>query len=221
MADVALIRPGCTDFDEQNRIQGALDIPLNTLGREQVDGLIDSMQEVTVEVIYTAPFEPARSTAETIGSKLGIPVKESPGLRNLDHGLWQGLQVEDVRRKYPKVYKQWQESPETVRPPEGETITEVIERVEKALQKPMKRKIDFGIVASEPLATLIGCILKKCDPVLPKSTGAGNRTQCVEMLTIGENGVASENGDTANSEKAAVSDPIKKAGVSARGENAQ
>ena len=44
MPDVVLIRPGCTDFDEQNRIQGVLDLPLNHRGHAQVLGLVAQLQ---------------------------------------------------------------------------------------------------------------------------------------------------------------------------------
>ena len=59
MTEVVLIRPGCTDFDEQNRIQGDLDLPLNPRGVEQVESLVDQLRNVKLEVIYTAPSEPA------------------------------------------------------------------------------------------------------------------------------------------------------------------
>src|SRR5579862_1501094 len=170
MPDVVLIRPGCTDFDEQNRIQGVLDLPLNHRGHAQVLGLVAQLQEVSFDVIFTAPSEPARSTALAICEQCGVSLKEVKDFRNLDHGLWQGLQIDDVRRKYPKVFKQWQESPETVCLPEGETLAEGIERIQRALRKCLKKKRTVGIVASEPLATLIGCVLRGCRPELPAST---------------------------------------------------
>jgi phosphoserine phosphatase len=37
MRDVILIRPGWTDFDEQDRIQGSLELPLSARGQEQVE----------------------------------------------------------------------------------------------------------------------------------------------------------------------------------------
>ena len=107
MPDVVLIRPGCTDFDEQHRIQGTLELPLNDRGHEQVAALVGQLQDGLIEVVYTSPGEPARSTADAIGEELGVPVKEIDGLHNLDHGLWQGLQIEDIKRKFPKVFKQW------------------------------------------------------------------------------------------------------------------
>ena len=182
MPEVVLIRPGCTDFDDQNRIQGSLDLPLNPRGQQQVDNLVDQLRKMTVEVLYTAPCEPARSTARAIEEALGIPIKEKDGLRNLNQGLWQGLQIEDIRRKYPKVFKQWQESPETICPPEGETVAEALNRIRKVLHKPMKKKTPFGIVASEPLATLIRCVINNCKPELPDSIFGNGQSNSVELL---------------------------------------
>src|SRR4051812_47933651 len=99
MSTVVLVRPGCTDFDDQNRIQGTLDLPLNKRGEQQVLQLVDELRQVPLDIIYTSPCEPARSTAIAIGAELEISVKELDGLRNLDQGLWQGLQVDDIRRK--------------------------------------------------------------------------------------------------------------------------
>src|SRR5580704_2904427 len=169
MPDVVLIRPGCTDFDEQNRIQGVLDLPLNHRGHAQVLGLVAQLQEVLFDVVFTAPGEPARSTAQAICEQSGASLKEVNDFRNLDHGLWQGLPVDDVRRKYPKVFKQWQESPETVCLPEGETVSEAVERIRRGLRKCLKRKRTIGIVASEPLATMISCVLRGQRPSFPEA----------------------------------------------------
>ena len=184
MPEVVLIRPGCTDFDEQNRIQGVLDLPLNHRGHAQVLGLVAQLQEVEFDVVFTAPGEPARSTALAICEQNGASLKEVDDFRNLDHGLWQGLPVDDVRRKYPKVFKQWQESPETVRLPEGETVAEAVERIRRALRKCLKRKRTIGIVASEPLATMIGCVLRGQRPSLPESCDRKSLRPTIERISL-------------------------------------
>ena len=160
MPTVVLIRPGCTDFDKDERIQGTLDLPLNAEGEEQVKNLVAQIENSGIETIITSSSEPALSTAEQLGENLGIPVKEKEGLKNLNQCLWQGLEYEEVRRKYPKLLKQWTESPETVCPPEGELASEAVKRVQKTLQKYLKKKQNFAIVASEPLATIISCLLR-------------------------------------------------------------
>ena len=183
MPDVVLIRPGCTEFDEQNRIQGMLDLPLSPRGQEQVQQIIEQLHDLSVDVIYTSPSEPARSTAAAIGASLGVSVKEVDGLRNLDQGLWQGLQFDDVRRKYPKVFKQLQESPETICPPQGETVSEALDRVEKALKKPLKKKHRFAVVASEPIATLVRCVLRGCKPTSMPICGCPSSGPLVEFVS--------------------------------------
>jgi probable phosphoglycerate mutase len=207
MSEIVLIRPGCTDFELQNRIQGSLDLPLNLRGRAEVHDIVDQLQGLPLQCIYTSPSEPAHSTAAAIGDNLGIPVKESDDLRNVDQGLWEGLQIDEIRRKYPKVFKQWEDAPETICPPEGEPIPTVIERVRKALRKPMKRKLSFAIVASEPLATLISCIVRDCKPELPGSVYTSGHTRPIEVLQT--NGLAShdENGKVraGNSDESAQS----------------
>lgn len=160
MATVILIRPGSTDFDEQHRIQGTLDLPLNAKGEEQVVKTIEGLGSLPVEVIYTSPCEPARSTAARLGAERGVSVKDVAGLENWNQGLWQGLVIDELRRKQPKVFRQWLEAPASVCPPGGESLHEVCERVRKALVKPLKTKLNAAIVASEPLATIIGCLVR-------------------------------------------------------------
>lgn len=188
MSDVVLIRPGCTDFDEQNRIQGSLNLPLNDRGREQLRAIVDQLSELSLDVLYASPCEPARSTAATIAAELGIQVKELEDMQNLNHGLWQGLPIDEVRRKFPKVFKQWQESPATICPPNGETVLDAVDRVRKALAKPLKRKKRIGIVASEPLATLIRCVVCGQPPVLPEPLCSCTQSALVEVLATAPNG---------------------------------
>ncbi|HEY3967872.1 MAG TPA: histidine phosphatase family protein [Planctomycetaceae bacterium] len=160
MAQIVLIRPGCTEFDEQQRIQGNLDLPLSAGGRQQVERLLADLAQVEIDVLFSSPCEPARSTADALGAARGLAVKEIEGLHNVDHGLWQGLKVEDVRRKHPKVFKQWQESPEAICPPGGESLAEAVARVRKALEKPLKKKGNLAIVAADPLAAIICAVVR-------------------------------------------------------------
>ena len=187
MSEIVLIRPGCTDFDEQKRIQGTLDLPLNSRGQEQVQHIVEQLHDIPLEVIYTSKSEPAKATAEAIGDSLAVPVKINEGLANLNQGLWQGLQIDEVRRKYPKAFKQWKESPETICPPEGETISDAIIRIKKTIKKPMKRHKVFGIVASEPLMSLISCLIKNRETEIPVSCACVDESPSIEIVHISEN----------------------------------
>jgi len=182
MSEVILVRPGYTDFDEQCRIQGLLDLPLNERGQRYVEELVSQLGHLVVDVILTDPGEPARTTAEALGDALEVPVKDVPDLRNLNLGLWQGLQLEDVRRKYPKLLKQWHEHPETICPPQGEPVCEAMNRIQQALKKPLRKHKRIVIVAADPLATLIAGVIqgRKPDFTGPMCSHAG---RCVETLS--------------------------------------
>jgi len=186
MSEVILVRPGHTDFDEQHRIQGLLDLPLSERGRLHIDALVEQLRPLDVDVIYTDPGEPARTTAAALGAALDVTVKEHADLRNLDQGLWQGLQLDEIRRKYPKLVKQWQEHPEAICPPEGEPVCDAIERIRQAIKKPLRKYDRVVIVAADPIATLIAGVIRggKPDFTGPMCSHSG---RCVETLS---NGVA-------------------------------
>jgi probable phosphoglycerate mutase len=186
MSIAVLIRPGCTDYDEQHRIQGALDLPLNDRGRQQVDRLIDQLRDQKLEKIFTSASEPAHSTAVAVGDSLNVPVKELDDLRNFDQGLWQGLQLDDIRRKYPKAFKQWKESPESICPPEGEPVEALTERVRRALRKPMKRGTRFAVVASEPIAMLVRGVITGSPSSTPGPICGDADAERVELLHYGD-----------------------------------
>src|SRR5881628_3827291 len=99
MTRVVLIRPGSTDYDEQDRIQGTLDIPLNVRGPAEAAHTAEGLRAVALNRIFSCPSASSNDTALIIGKTLGVRVRKLDKLHNLNHGLWQGLQVEEVRRK--------------------------------------------------------------------------------------------------------------------------
>ena len=132
MLRIILVRPGSTDYDLQERIQGTLDIPLCSQGLSEVARLVDQLRGKGIEAVYAPACEPAHETAQIVAKDLDVRHKRLDRMLNLDFGLWQGLQVNEVRHKQPKVYRQWQEQPENICPPEGEMLDEAEERVRAA-----------------------------------------------------------------------------------------
>jgi broad specificity phosphatase PhoE len=157
MLRIVLIRPGSTDYDVQQRIQGSLDIPLNEQGAAEVVAMVDKLRGKAMETIYAPVSQPSLQTAEILAKALGIKWKKIERLQNFNQGLWQGMLIEDVRHKQPKVYRQWQEQPENVCPPEGEMLSDADDRVRAAVVKLLKRHKEgvIGIVVPEPLRSLV------------------------------------------------------------------
>lgn len=157
MLQIVLIHPGSTDYDQQHRIQGALDIPLNEEGSSEVARLIGQLHGKGIETVYAPSCEPAHQTGKVLAKGLGVKFKKLDRMKNLDYGLWQGMLVKDVRHKQPKAYRHWQEQPENVCPPNGEMLNEAEDRVRTAMTKLLKRHKEgvIGLVVPEPLASLV------------------------------------------------------------------
>ena len=157
MVQIILLRPGKTDYDLQTRIQGVLDIPLSDAGREDAAQIAEKLQVYIPKAIYCGPSRAASETAGIIAQRLELKPKTIDRLQNVNLGLWQGLLVEEVRVKQPKVYKQWQEHPETIQPPDGEMLADAAERAMEAVDKLARkhRSGSIALVIPEPLASLV------------------------------------------------------------------
>ncbi len=164
MPVIVVIRPGATEFDEQQRIQGTLDLPLSARGVGQVERLADLLTRFQIERLYCAPGEPAQTSAVMIGERLGVAAQTVDELRNRDEGLWQGLLREELKRKQPRLYRQWLETPYAVCPPGGELLEAVVERCAPFVGKLIARRGPIAVVAPEPVATVLSCLLRRVDP---------------------------------------------------------
>lgn len=162
MKQIVLIHPGTTEYDKQGRIQGTLDVPLCEEGRRQVGNMIDEIRPLNPTTLFTAPGQASQQTSELLGELLGLKPRTLEKLTNVDQGLWQGMLVDDVKTKQPKVFRQWLEHPETVCPPDGETIPHARERVEEVVEKLVK-KLKPGatalLVAPDPLVSIVRNVL--------------------------------------------------------------
>ena len=184
MTRVVLIRPGSTDYEAQNRIQGTLDIPLNAQGQEEAVETAESLRGLSLSRVFSCSNDSACETARVISKTLGVRYRKLDKLHNLNQGLWQGLLVEEVRRKHPRVYRQWCDEPTTVCPPEGETVLDAFDRVARVLKPLLRRHADqtIGLVIPEPLANVARCYLMGRDPSeVWKVEGSVGSWQVVEI----------------------------------------
>jgi probable phosphoglycerate mutase len=179
MLTILLIRSGITEFDSQGRIQGTLDVPLCEEGRRQAESTATDLaaRPTPIDALYAGPCLSAQQTAEVVGEKLDLKPKTLKKLHNLDQGLWQGLLFDEVKSKQPRVYRQWQERPDTVCPPEGETLHQAGERLKLALAKLTKKHKSgtIALVLSQPLASVLRSLMLRDGqpPCLCHSATAG------------------------------------------------
>lgn len=161
LARVLVIRPGATKFDDQGRIKGSLDMPMSRRGREQTESMVAQLADLPVKTIYIAPCQSARQTAKRLAKGRDVRIKEIEALRNIDHGLWHGKLIDELRRNHPRVYRQGQDAPDELCPPGGEAIRDAKARVLKALRKIVRKRGEalVAIVVPEPMAAVVHSLL--------------------------------------------------------------
>ncbi len=152
-----VIRSGATDYDRQGRIRGTLDIPLCDEGRADAARAAELLAAAAPDALYMSGSACAIETSRIVGAACGLRPQRLANLHNLDQGLWQGMLVDEIRRKQPRLHRQWQDNPWAVAPPEGELLEEACERVETALEKLVRRHPSgrVAVVVPQPLDRIV------------------------------------------------------------------
>lgn len=93
----AFIRHGQTDWNLQNRLQGQVDIPLNTTGVQQLHETAAGLVGQQWQRVVSSPLSRARHSAEIIAAKLMLPEPDVvPGLLEKDYGEAEGRSLEGL-----------------------------------------------------------------------------------------------------------------------------
>ncbi|OHB80935.1 MAG: phosphoglycerate mutase [Planctomycetes bacterium RBG_16_64_10] len=184
MLQILLIRPGSTEYDREGRIQGTLDIPLSEEGRQEVLDVIEQLRGQSIEALYSAPAQAAVETGQAIAESIHLKLKKLDKMHNLDQGLWQGMLVDDVKIRHPKVSRQWQEQPEKVCPPGGEMVSAAQKRVRSVLSRLQKKHKDgvIGLVVPEPLASVVRNVLRRDSLGDLWKASAGDRWEVIPVV---------------------------------------
>lgn len=160
-AEIVLIRPGATMLDAEGRMKGSLDMPLCETGERQADELVDALQNVGMDAVYCGPCESAIQTATRLAVSRKLKPRVIDAFENIDHGLWHGKLIDELRRTQPRLYREGVDNPEGVCPPGGESIHDAKTRVEKVLRRLVRKSNHqvIGLVVPEPLASVIASVL--------------------------------------------------------------
>jgi broad specificity phosphatase PhoE len=83
-------------------------------------------------------------------------------LRNLDHGLWHGKLIEEVKQNQPKMYRQGQENAAAFCPPAGEPVALARQRAQAVLSKLIKKHKSgtVALVVPQPLTSVVLSLLQ-------------------------------------------------------------
>ena len=136
MPTIYYIRHGETDWNAEGRLQGALDVPLNDLGRKQAthsgnilaDLFARDGRDKSSPAFVASPLGRARSTMELVRSTLRLPLDDyaiDDRLREIGYGHWEGSTLAEMQAQDPELFAKRQAEKWTVSPPGGESYVSV------------------------------------------------------------------------------------------------
>jgi alpha-ribazole phosphatase len=128
MVEIVLVRHGETDWNAGEVFRGRADIDLNETGVRQAELLGEYLSRDKIEFVYSSPLKRAVQTAEAIAAHHKLKVNAVSNLIDIDFGEWQGMPLKEVKEKYPEIYRDWEDTPEQVKIPGGESLEEVRSR---------------------------------------------------------------------------------------------
>lgn len=133
---IILIRHGETEYNNKGIFRGRMDVELNENGKEQAHELAQELEEqFDINKIYTSPLIRSKETAVILGEELDLEVVEEDGFNNIDLGNWQGTPKEEIKTKFPNMWKKWVYQPEELEIPSGETLNGILKRVKEAINR--------------------------------------------------------------------------------------
>ncbi len=156
---VALIPCATTEWREEGRLLGRVEIPVSVAGQQKCGGWVAGLAAAGLQRIYHAPDELATQTASLLADQLGVPVKPLDELAEVDVGLWAGLTDEQLRARFASAHRELREAPLNVVPPAGEGLSDAAARLENCVRKVIRRNGNTAIgIVTRPL----GLALLKC-----------------------------------------------------------
>jgi broad specificity phosphatase PhoE len=166
MSSILLASAGTSIWEEQRRLQGARSLPLSPRGREEVRELARQLGEMPLRALYTAPSLHCRESAAILAEGRRVRIRCLEDLREVDHGLWEGLRSDELEWQFGRAYRAWLHRPGAVRPPQGEGLAQAYERAAAAVDRMARRHPGqlVGIVAPRLLGALIQCYLRGLGP---------------------------------------------------------
>lgn len=128
-----LIRHGETDWSYKRRYCSFSDISLNKRGRAQARQVSNRLRGEEIHKIYSSDMKRTLQFARIIFK--GRHIKKSPGLREINFGVFEGLEYQKIMDKYPEIYTRWIDSPAEITISKGENLKDMAERTRKVLAK--------------------------------------------------------------------------------------
>lgn len=151
---IFLVRHGATVLSAEDRFAGSSDVELSDEGRRQASGLAERLAGEKLVAVYTSPMQRTRETASIVAAPHDLPPQAVDGLREIDHGRWEGMHRAEVEARFPDEYAAWEQDPFTFAPQGGESGLHVLARALPGMREIIVRHAGETVLVVSHKATI-------------------------------------------------------------------
>jgi len=126
---VYLMRHGEVANGGEKRYNGHIDIDITPKGEEQMHRLARMLAGNPITAVYSSDLIRSVKGAKIVSERLGLSSTPLRELRERSVGKWEGLTAEEIQKLYPEEYKAWRADLLSYRPPDGECLIDVQNRI--------------------------------------------------------------------------------------------
>ncbi len=137
MLTLFLIRHGESLWNRRGRIQGFMESELSDLGKEQAERVGRRLRGENVTYAVSSTSKRAVDTRKIALASFGgaIPAEESPALREINLGEWEGAKAADLKKRFPGEVEKWFSTPSRVNIKGGEKLAAFRRRVSREINR--------------------------------------------------------------------------------------
>jgi alpha-ribazole phosphatase len=126
---VYLMRHGEVRNSGEKRYNGHIDIDITENGRKQMLRLAGMLAGKNIAAVYSSDLIRSTRGAEIISQSHDLTYTPLRDLRERSVGKWEGLTAEEIKERFPGEYAAWRADLLNYRPPGGECLLDVRERI--------------------------------------------------------------------------------------------
>jgi probable phosphoglycerate mutase len=119
-------------------------VTLGPEGRAQAERLAERFSRERIAAVISSPLERARETAEIIAERLGLRLRISDDLDEIDFGAWTGRSFEELAPD--PSWQRWNRERDAASPPGGETMAAAQARILREIERVLQQFPEAGVI---------------------------------------------------------------------------
>ena len=121
------------------RFNGHTDVDLTPVGAAQLEAVAEDLEDVDFSAVYSSDLKRAAYGGAALVRSRNLELNIEPAFREIWFGDWEGMNAEEIERHYPGQLEIRMKDIAYHRPPGGEAIKDVWDRVEKGMEELLTR----------------------------------------------------------------------------------